>query len=212
MSTPSHAPATTPTSKKSGKKWWIIWWGITTLAAWAVAATLAMSGCEDQDPAGRFIYNEDAQSLHDINTSTSDAFLAGILEAVESPRANSTSDAMQAFDNLYKFITTNLKWTGDDNNVRCIYSYDDVNGKPSFVKYAFSAVEEDGYEIVSIRYIGTNIVDTQWNPMRINENIVIRKSKTSDTVYETDPNGPKNSRVKLDGDDIVKIIKNAVPF
>ncbi len=48
--------------------------------------------------------------------------------------------------------------------------------------------------------------------MRINENIVIRKSKTSNTVYETDPNGPKNSRTKLDGDDITKIVKDAVPF
>ncbi len=67
-----------------------------------------MSGCEDTDPAGSFIHNQEAESLHNIDTSTGDAFLAGILEAVESPRANTSSDAIQAFDNLYKFITTNL--------------------------------------------------------------------------------------------------------
>lgn len=210
MSTPSQNPETHP-GKKSHKKWWGIW-GTRTVMAWAIAATLALSSCEDKDPAGQFLYNSEAQSLHDINTSDSDLFLKGMLESVNAPRATTDSDAIQAFDNLYKYIGINLKWIGANNNVRCTYSYDDVNGKPSFVKYAFSAVEEDGYEVVSIRYIGTNIVNAQWNPMRINENIVIRKSKTSNTVYETDPNGPKNSRTKLDGDDITKIVKDAVPF
>ncbi len=67
-----------------------------------------MSGCEDRDSAGSFIHNQEAESLYDIDTSTGDTFLAGILEAAESPRGNTSSDAIQAFDNLYKFITINL--------------------------------------------------------------------------------------------------------
>ena len=79
------------------------------MVATSVASLLALSGCEDKDPLnGQLLPNGTPQSRN-VDTERDRIFLEGMLEAVNSPRATTDSDAVQAFDNLYYHIAKNIK-------------------------------------------------------------------------------------------------------
>lgn len=185
---------------------WVMKTTLLTLGVAAAVAGATVWGCqaerrwlfdeEDRITSGSFVENGDATSLNDIDSSSALAFLRGMLDAANTPRAGGESDAAWTFDNLAEFIRKNLKGMWDENNVNFAIEYGD--GKE--IRYAVSA----WVDTITIKCHGVGGITHR-------DSITLTKHATNKAVYLVDPDSKNKKKTSVTGDEIRALIDSVVP-
>ncbi len=159
-------------------------WGCQAQKNW-------LFGREDSVTSGHFVdtSNKDATNLDNLDSSSALEFLAGMLSAVNTPRAWDVN-ASGTFDNLADFLKIKIKGKGNQIN----FSIDYRDGKE--IRYAVSVQGNT----ITIEYHGVG-------GMTQSDSIVLLRHETNGKVYQV--HGKKKAEVT--SEDIRELIDSVVP-